>query len=87
MAEFARILPAGLHEWARFTDVATDKQIAARILKSFGLWNVPEPHGVWGGARFLTRFLAAYGRFFFRADYIRGRTRRPVGDHDETHAS
>ena len=76
-----------VHEWAHFSDAATDKQIAARLLKSFGLWDSPNPHGVWRSARFLTRFLAAYGRFFFKADYTRGRMRRPDADHVETQAS
>ena len=73
-----------VHEWAHFSDTATDKQIATRLLKSFGLWDSPKPRGVWRSARFLTRFLAAYGRFFFKADYTRGRMRRPDADHVET---
>ncbi|MES2951169.1 MAG: hypothetical protein V4858_21745 [Pseudomonadota bacterium] len=73
-----------VHKWAHFTDAATDKQIAARLLKAFGLWNDPAPHDVCGSFRFLIRFLAAYGRFFFKADYARGRMRRPDADHVET---
>lgn len=76
-----------VHEWAHFSDAATDKQIAARLLKSFGLWDSPEPHGVWRRARFFIRFLAAYGRFFFNADYTRGRMLRPDADHVERQAS
>jgi hypothetical protein len=73
-----------VHKWAHFTDTATDKQIAARLLKSFGLWNDPKPNGVWERFRFLTLSLAAYGRFFFKADYTRGRMRRPNAAYVET---
>lgn len=62
-----------VHSSAGYADDRSDKELAARILQHMGLWDEPKPHGVWGSSRFLAKFLAAYGRYMFKAEFVKGR--------------
>jgi hypothetical protein len=62
----------GVHAAAGVIDPRTDQQLIARILDSMGLWDIPQPKGNWGRARFMARFLAGYGRLVMKAAWHQG---------------
>lgn len=62
-----------VHSSAGVVDERTDSQLVASILMALHLWDEKEPTGVWGHGRFMAKFLAAYGRFMFRAEFVKGR--------------
>jgi len=53
-------------------DVRTDAMLAADLLKGMGLWDHPQPHGQWGSARFMAKFIVAYARLYLHAKAFEG---------------
>lgn len=62
----------GVHTQAGVVDERTDRQLAARLLDSMGLWDCPAPTGTWGRTRYMTRFVAGYGRLAMKAAWHMG---------------
>ena len=53
-------------------DIRSDTEIGADLIEGMGLWEHPEPHGPWGNARFMTKFLLAYAKTYLHAKAHQG---------------
>lgn len=53
------------------TDDRSDHQLAACMLKTHGLWDLPKPVGFRSHTRYLASFLTAYGRLYMRAQQLK----------------
>lgn len=71
-----------LHRIGNSVDVRTDAEIGADLIEGMGLWDHPEPHGPWGNARFMTKFLLAYAKTYLHAKAHQGVQMRKSLKHD-----